>query len=92
MDNYDGKDLINENHVNLTIWYYSFIKKKCKSGARLIKYNKDNKAKITRDFNGKEIISIFRFMNFKTFFPNLEDLEKKQKLWRLFYWIDRGNN
>jgi len=89
MDNYE-KDLITSDHSNLNIWYYDFLRKKCRIGAKLIPYNQKNKGKITRDFSGAEIITIFRCMDFKTYFPNLEDLEKKQKLWRLFYWIDRG--
>ncbi len=75
MDVYDGEILINVTHINLTTWYYDFLRKKCRIGAKLIKWNKDNKG----DFNGSEfsIIKIFRDMNFKKYFPGMINLEKK---------------
>ncbi len=91
LDNYGGEDIINESHKNLSIWYYDFLRKKCKIGVKLIKFNNQNKAKITRDFNGCEIIKIFRSMNFNNYFENIiPNYRRKQELWRLFYWIDRG--
>jgi hypothetical protein len=91
LDDYDGIEFINETHLNLTKWYYEFLRKKCKIGAKLIKYNNTNKAKITRDFNGYEIVKIFRILlNFRKYFNSVENLQRKLELWWIFYWLDRG--
>ena len=76
MDVYDGETLTNVTHINLTTWYYEFLRKKCRIGAKLIKWNKDNKG----DFNGSELIKIFRDMNFKKYFPGMINLKKKRCL------------
>ena len=41
LDLYDGVDIINSNHKNLSEWF-SFVKNKCKIGVKLFKFNKDN--------------------------------------------------
>ena len=89
MDSYDGKDIINFNkHTNLTIWY-NFLKNDCNIKLKLIPFNLQNTAGITKDLNGKQILKVFKKINIELIFPELDKKEIIHKIWKDYYLIDR---
>ena len=89
MDSYDGKDVIHFNkHINLTIWYH-FLKNDCKIKLKLIPFNLQNTAGITKDLNGKQILKVFKKINIVKLFPELDKKEIIHKIWKDYYLIDR---
>lgn len=88
LDQYEGTDLINEGHKNLTIWY-KFLTITCKIKLKLRPYVRDSSCGITKDLTGKQIKKVLKKINFKKLFPTLNSKETIQRIWKGFYEIDK---
>jgi hypothetical protein len=73
-------------HHNVTRWY-DFITVDCGLKRKAIAWSKDNKAGITREFNGDELVKIVKKIDLPNHFPNLRNCQQKQQLWKDFYQI-----
>ena len=71
---------------NVTRWY-DFITIDCGIKRQAIAWNKDNRAGITREFNGDELVKILKRIDLPAHFPKLPNCHSKQKLWKSFYEI-----